>query len=129
MQGPGEIRSLLESCPLTNEIHTLLVVCLHNDKPCPHDSLLSLLQVIHHHVLLNIGKLRAATKSKEGISFELSILADFDPLKHHTLEMLDNHILLQASDASLLERPQVCLFSELSHELLIVSKLFPSLHD
>ena len=51
------------------------------------------------------------------------------PQVHDALEVFDDDILLQTGYARLLEALDVSLLAELPDELLIVSVLFPSLHD
>ena len=85
--------------------------------------------MVDHHSRLDRLELQPVSQRRESIAFQIPILSLLDPDEHHSLEVLNNHILLQASNRGRLQSLNISLLSELPDQFLLMSVLFPRLHD
>lgn len=76
---------------------------------------LKLVQVELHHALLDRTKFGAGTQCFHRIFLKFDRLPLLDAVSHHALEVLDDEILLQATDQCSLQGCLVGLCSELAH--------------
>lgn len=87
------------------------------------------MQVVNLHVILDRSELNSVPECSESITLKINILSLFYPEVHDPLEVLYDHILLQARYGGLLQIFDVSLLSELLNQLLFMGILLPGLHD
>ena len=104
------------------------VLRVNSASPASNDSFLQLVQVVQPHVALDLLQLDAGTESCEGVLLQLTILPFPDPNVHHSLELLNDDVLLQGGDCGAFQGPVISLLPELLDELFVMSVLLPGLH-
>ena len=67
-------------------------------------------------------------EASESVLHQLNILPFFDPNVHHALELLNDHVLLQAGDRGTFQCPMISLLAELPDKFFFMSVLLPGLH-
>ena len=70
------------------------------------------MQVVPHHVVLDLGQSHGCRKTREGVAFELGFRSRVDAQVHHALERNQDDILLKAGDGGLLELAFIILLAE-----------------
>ena len=80
-----------------------LILSLSHLSPVGQGFLEDFREIVLSHVCLDTREQNTISESIEGISFESMLRSDLDPVSHHPLKSVDDHISLQTLHGCKLE--------------------------